>query len=464
MSEGMICRFAGIAFFSAIGISCAEPSGPAEGSGGPIVLPATVLAALSPTTGTGNVGSIVDDVPTVIAQDTNGNPVPNILVTFTQTKGAGIVTGGVVMTNVAGIARPARWTLSVKAEANVVTASAGSVGPLTFTVTGIAGPPASLVKVAGDNQIAAAGTQPVTDPAILLIDAFGNLLGNVSTTFSVTAGGGSVSTSTALTDSLGRASVRWRLGERGGQGMTVSVPNVAPVTFTAIALDPSSPCGRLTGPSLATTEHSELTGNNCQTSDGRAFETFPVLLTAGTYLFILASKDFDAELEIRDENMNLVASNNDGSLAGTNSSIKIVARKGLYTIVAKSHVANQRGAFDLSYRAAAAVSKCEEAYVTRGIVTNQSVESTDCERGESDREGRYRIFLKAGESVFVGLEDTSYSGPSLEITDSSGKSVSAVRRTAYVSDITFVPAADGLYTVVVWGPSDEFMQFVLTIK
>lgn len=465
MAAGMAWKSTGLAFLIVIGSSCADTVGVSGVNGGSILPAATVLAAVSPTRGTAVVGSSVEDLPAVIAQDANGNPVPNISVTFTQTKGTGVITGGVVMTNAAGIAKPERWTLGVKPGANVVTASAGSLGAPTFTITAFAGPPASFLKIAGDNQIAAAGTAPVIDPAILLIDAYGNGIGGETASFSVSAGGGAVSTSAVPTDSLGRASVRWRLGERGGQSILVSVPNFSPVTFTAIALDASSPCGRTTGSPLMTTEHSVLTTQSCTTSDGRAFETFPVLLLAGTYLFNLASNDFDTELEIRDENMNLVAANNDARGAGTNSAIKIVAAKGLYTIVARSHASNQRGAFTLGYKAAGPVSNCEEAYVTRGIASEQSVESSDCARSQTESEGRFRIFLKAGESVFVKLEDKSYSGPGLEMTDPDGRLTGVgIHRTAYESDITLIPPADGFYTVVIWGLRDESSQVLLTIR
>lgn len=68
----------------------------------------------------------------------------------------------------------------------------------------------------------------------------GNKLGlpvvGATVTFRVATGGGSVSPTTAVSDSLGRATTSWTLGPNAGpQTMTATVGDIAPVTFTATA-------------------------------------------------------------------------------------------------------------------------------------------------------------------------------------------------------------------------------------
>jgi len=58
-------------------------------------------------------------------------------------------------------------------------------------------------------------------------------------------GGGTKTDSLLVTDSTGRASVRWMLGEKAGaQALTLAVDGVAPLRFTARA-DPGSPANLL---------------------------------------------------------------------------------------------------------------------------------------------------------------------------------------------------------------------------
>ena len=97
--------------------------------------------------------------------------------------------------------------------------------------------PAGLVIHSGDGQTARTGTE-ATEPVRVRVTAqSGAGLSGVTVAFDVTAGGGSVPSSTAVTDANGIASPgRWTLGAPGPQQLRASVPGLDPVVFGATAL------------------------------------------------------------------------------------------------------------------------------------------------------------------------------------------------------------------------------------
>jgi hypothetical protein len=88
---------------------------------------------------------------------------------------------------------------------------------------------------AGDAQSAAAGANVAVAPAVLVTDQFGNPVANVSVTFTVTLGGGSVAGSPAATSPSGVATITsWTLGPSPGPNtLEASSGALTPVTFNA---------------------------------------------------------------------------------------------------------------------------------------------------------------------------------------------------------------------------------------
>ncbi len=108
----------------------------------------------------------------------------------------------------------------------------------TIVTAGVAGQAAVLTKVAGDLQSAPAGAPVAVAPQVKVTDVLGAAVANVSVTFTVTAGGGSVTGATATTDANGLAAVgSWTLGATAGSNALMasvtSVAGVTPVVFTA---------------------------------------------------------------------------------------------------------------------------------------------------------------------------------------------------------------------------------------
>ena len=99
-----------------------------------------------------------------------------------------------------------------------------------------ANPPRSLDKLSGDEQQAGPGVQLAEPFVVSVADRTGAALVGIPVTFAVTAGGGTLSTTTATTDTSGRAASTLTLGSLPETNtVTVTVAGLDPVTFTATA-------------------------------------------------------------------------------------------------------------------------------------------------------------------------------------------------------------------------------------
>jgi alpha-tubulin suppressor-like RCC1 family protein len=176
------------------------------------------------------VGTAVPNPPGVALKDQYDNPVANLQVTFEVTAGGGTVVGSPVTTSASGEASVTSWTLGTTAGANTLRVTAAALAPVTLTATAVAGP-ATALTVVGDNQQATVNTAVATAPGVTVKDQFGNPIANVSVTFAVTLGGGSITGGTATTDAAGLARVgSWTLGKTVGQNRltaTVGSTNIA---------------------------------------------------------------------------------------------------------------------------------------------------------------------------------------------------------------------------------------------
>jgi hypothetical protein len=99
-------------------------------------------------------------------------------------------------------------------------------------------PNTSVTAVAGDNQPGLIGYRVNVRPAVRVTDASSAPVPNVTVTFAVAAGGGSVTGGTATTNAAGVAQVgAWTLGGSPGVNrLTATVAGGSPVTFTDTAM------------------------------------------------------------------------------------------------------------------------------------------------------------------------------------------------------------------------------------
>src|SRR5438034_40940 len=99
------------------------------------------------------------------------------------------------------------------------------------------GPQASSIALsAGDNQVAAAGAALPESLAVIVRNNAGAALPGVAVTWSVTAGGGTVSPTTRTSDAGGIAKTRRTLGPNAGtQTARATVSGLSPVNFNAVS-------------------------------------------------------------------------------------------------------------------------------------------------------------------------------------------------------------------------------------
>lgn len=178
--------------------------------GSPVGFTATAnpgaVATLAVNSGSGQsatVNTAVATAPSALARDAFLNPVPNAAVTFTVAAntgvgtvncGAGATASCAVNTNASGIATVTNWTLGTAAGGNTLNATFPSATGTSFAATGTPGAVASVNLSAGNGQTAVRGTAVLTDPSVIVRDAFNNPVPGATVNFAVIAGTAGLST------------------------------------------------------------------------------------------------------------------------------------------------------------------------------------------------------------------------------------------------------------------------------
>lgn len=183
----------------------------------------------------GVVGSAVVQPLVVRVTDETGQSVPGATVVWNSTNGAEVSASstttdatGQSSVSVTYPTRPGAFVVS----AQLASLSGASVG---FSLTAIAGPPASIEITAGAGQSAAGGATLPAAPAVLVTDRLGNALAGISVSFAA-GNGGAVTGSPATTNASGVATLgSWTLGPLAGtQTLTITAGSVnATITATA---------------------------------------------------------------------------------------------------------------------------------------------------------------------------------------------------------------------------------------
>src|SRR5689334_21013915 len=197
------------------------------------VTPATIVAQSTDTIRAA-VGATVANPLTVIVKNKAGDPIDSATVTFAVASGGGTVSATSVKTDASGSASTT-WKLGNSTGVQTVTATAGTLTPVTFAAVASAATASAVAKNGGDTQTGVAGTPVTTAPSVKVTDQFGNPVANVLVTFNVTTGGGSVTGPAANTNASGIATVgSWTLGKTAGANTLQAIVGGLPaVTFTA---------------------------------------------------------------------------------------------------------------------------------------------------------------------------------------------------------------------------------------
>ena len=184
----------------------------------------------------GPAGTALAEPFVVSVLDQSGAAFAGVIVTFSVTAGGGSLSATTASTDANGRAR-STLTLGSEPGTNTVVATVAGLEPETFTATAVERIPHSLTKVSGDGQ---GGTvdEALAEPFVVsVLDQSGSALAGAVVSFSVAAGGGTLSSTTATTDANGRARTTLTLGSDPGANTTVtaSVAGLRTVTFTATA-------------------------------------------------------------------------------------------------------------------------------------------------------------------------------------------------------------------------------------
>ena len=176
-----------------------------------------------------SVGTVGATVATgFLVSDQFDNASPSSTVTLATT-GGGSVASASVTSDANGRIAPA-WTLGTIRGTNTLTASLGASSAVLSMIAQSDVPAA--MQVAGGVQSANAGTALASPPGVIIVDRFGNGVPGRAVSFSLTAGGGSVSgASTATTDTNGvAAGPTWTLGKRNiAQQLTATAGSITQV-------------------------------------------------------------------------------------------------------------------------------------------------------------------------------------------------------------------------------------------
>ena len=213
---------------------------------------ATTLTKVSGDSQTGNPGAALSNAFVVEVQDQAGSAMPDVSVTFNVTAGGGTLSAASATTNASGQAETTLTLGATVVGANTVEATvAGITEKITFTATAnqVA---TTLTKVSGDSQTGNPGAALSNAFVVEVQDQAGTAMSGVSVTFSVTAGGGTLSAASATTNASGQAETTLTLGATvvGANTVEATVAGITEkLTFTATANQVATTLVKISGDS-----------------------------------------------------------------------------------------------------------------------------------------------------------------------------------------------------------------------
>jgi hypothetical protein len=195
----------------------------------------TVIQMVNGNNQSATVGTSLANPFVVEVLDNSGRPVGGKTVTWTIVQGSGTMSPASSVTNASGEARSFLQVGPIPGM-HRVRSTLGTLPPVEFVAMAIAVGASQLAMVSGNNQEAIVGA-PLAQPIVVRAsNATGGPVPDLTVTFSVTSGGGSVQPSTVTTDANGHASASWTLGgATGAQTVSASAPGTNAITFTATA-------------------------------------------------------------------------------------------------------------------------------------------------------------------------------------------------------------------------------------
>src|SRR4051794_23337797 len=249
-----------------LALACTAALPACSDSSGPKVGPAAHVDVVSGNTQTGAVNTQLPQPLVVRVTDAGGNAVKGQAVSYVVTAGGGQVSAGTATTDASGIAQTL-WTLGGVAaspqalEARAVNGTGQVLASAAFTATATPGAPAQAAAygasaVGGDTVVAGVVGSVVEDSfAVIVRDAAGNPVPGAQVAWTVTGGGGSI-TSPTTADAAGVARTQWVLGASAGPQTAQATVAGTTIRFTAYPADRlviDAGNGQTGGPGIAVT-------------------------------------------------------------------------------------------------------------------------------------------------------------------------------------------------------------------
>lgn len=317
-----------------------------------------------------------------------------------------------------------------------------------------------------------AGAEVGERPSVTVHDQNGDPVAGVTVTFSVTSGAGFITDATPETDADGIATVGgWTLGDVGANTVAASAGNATPVLFSANAVDP---CTVLQVFPIQTSWTGNLTTVDCPFASSLTRGTFVDRWTRSlsfnpgrSYTFTETSTEFDTFLLLTTPDGALIAVNDNSSATSTNSAIRALLPTSPVTVLATSAVANATGAYTLSSALTASeITNCDEVWIARGIMTNQSLQTTDC-LNSGFLSDDLNIYLAAGQAVTVTMTSSAFDAY-LELYRADGTRVAFnddMSTGTQNAQLTYTATAGGFYGIVpTSGVAGATGAYVLSVR
>ena len=217
-------------------LACSDSSGP-DRAGPPDDIEIADGAAQ-----TGAAGELLPDPVVAKVTDADGRPVSGARVLWEVTAGAGEVSPGVSHTNSAGLATTA-WRLGGVAgstqtmRATVVdTLSGVAIDQASVVAFGEVGPPGQVLRFTNEQRDVAAGV--ASEPfRVRVVDAHGNAIPGATVQWTMTAGSGTVSAATTVTDEEGYTTNVVTPSAQAGFGTLTARAGTASTTFSVRIFD-----------------------------------------------------------------------------------------------------------------------------------------------------------------------------------------------------------------------------------
>lgn len=192
----------------------------------------TTLVLSSGGKQTGTVGTTLPLPIIVTAKNASGKVVSGASVTFSDGGSGGTFSPNPAVTNTKGQASTS-YTLPTVAKAVItITASDGSVS-MTTQEKSVAGAPTNFTIVSGNNQSANPNTTLAKKLVISLTDQYNNPVIGATVTFTDNGAGGTFSTTTPVTSSVGQAMVSYTTGSKAGTiTISATTSTLGPLNFT----------------------------------------------------------------------------------------------------------------------------------------------------------------------------------------------------------------------------------------